>query len=74
MAHLTPILLKATLAWPVNPNNKVIANKSLGYSRKCSLTSARLSPFELDFFRGNLAQGGTQLFQVRCHQLRQNYY
>ena len=28
MAHLTPILLKATLAWPVNPNNKVIANKN----------------------------------------------
>jgi hypothetical protein len=28
MAHLTPILLKATLAWPVNSNKKVIANKN----------------------------------------------
>jgi hypothetical protein len=27
--RLTPLLLKATLAWPVNPNKKVIANKNL---------------------------------------------
>lgn len=49
MAHLTPILLKATLALPVNPNNKIIANKNLWYSRKCSLTSASLQPSELIF-------------------------